>query len=512
MTLKQLKELIVFKGGGTPSKKKPTYWEKGEISWATVKDFKSTALKTTQDSITQQGLENSASNLIPKGHVIIPTRMALGKAAINTIDLAINQDLRALIPKVPLDTKYLLYAMLSLEEEILKKGSGATVKGITQENLYNLRIPIPEGSPEESLDAQKRIAHLLSQVEALIAQRKQSLQDLDTLLKSVFLDMFGDPVRNEKGWDTETSDVYSTTVNVGVVIKPASYYVNDGVVALRSLNIRPNKIDLTKVVYFSESANTGKLSKSILRENDVLIVRTGNAGTAAVVTDKLDGANCIDLIQVRPNPKILNSNYFSHLLNSERGSQLTTAKQVGGIHKHFNVGALRKLKLPIPPIQLQLKFSDFTKKTDQIEKHYQANLTKLEALYSAISQKAFKGELDLSNISLPEELTAVHELQADYSQPQTKPESTKPKPFELTEDSLFKLIGSQAKELDIPTLMSELQDQLTAHLSEDDEEQEAPSVSYEEVSQHLINLLEKKKLTQSYNETENQVLVSLTSA
>lgn len=101
-TFKPLRELVIFRGGGTPSKQIPEYWD-GDIPWASVKDFTSTSLFETQDFITQEGIRNSSANLIPKGHVIIPTRMSLGKAAINAVDLAINQDLRALIPKVPLD-------------------------------------------------------------------------------------------------------------------------------------------------------------------------------------------------------------------------------------------------------------------------------------------------------------------------------------------------------------------------------------------------------------------------
>jgi type I restriction enzyme S subunit len=95
-------EIVTFRGGGTPRKDVPDYWS-DEIPWATVKDFKGPFLDRTQNSISAKGLEKSAVNIIPAGHVIIPTRMALGKAAINKIDLAINQDLRALISKSPLD-------------------------------------------------------------------------------------------------------------------------------------------------------------------------------------------------------------------------------------------------------------------------------------------------------------------------------------------------------------------------------------------------------------------------
>ena len=90
-----LGDLVEIKGGGTPSRKTPEYWG-GEIPWATVKDFKTFELSTTIEKITREGLTNSASNLIPAGSIIVPTRMAVGKAAINLVDMSINQDLKAL--------------------------------------------------------------------------------------------------------------------------------------------------------------------------------------------------------------------------------------------------------------------------------------------------------------------------------------------------------------------------------------------------------------------------------
>ena len=192
-----LGSIVSFKGGGTPSKDKSEYWT-DEIPWATVKDFKGLTISCTQDSISKKGLKEGASNIIPAGHVIIPTRMALGKAAINTIDMAINQDLRALIPKKQIDTRYLLYSMLGLAKQIEQFGTGATVKGITQNKLAELEIPLPP------LDEQRRIAEILDAADALRAKRREALAQLDALLQSTFLDMFGDPVTNPKGWEVVT--------------------------------------------------------------------------------------------------------------------------------------------------------------------------------------------------------------------------------------------------------------------------------------------------------------------
>ncbi|MDQ6420517.1 restriction endonuclease subunit S [Paenibacillus sp. LHD-117] len=92
----KLGDLVGIVGGGTPSREKSEFWN-GEIPWISVKDFNTTNITSSQETITEHGLKNSASRLIPKNNVIIPTRMALGKVAINQIDVAINQDLKRIV-------------------------------------------------------------------------------------------------------------------------------------------------------------------------------------------------------------------------------------------------------------------------------------------------------------------------------------------------------------------------------------------------------------------------------
>ena len=193
--LVKLGDVVDIKGGGTPSKSNPEFWD-GDIPWASVKDFKSSSLKETADYITNLGVEKSATNVIPAGNVIVPTRMALGKVAINEVDMAINQDLKALLVN---DEKTLskLYLMRFLESKaafIDEQGKGATVKGITLDVLRNLEIPLPP------LPEQKRIAAILDKADTIRRKRQQAIQLADDFLRAVFLDMFGDPVTNPKGW------------------------------------------------------------------------------------------------------------------------------------------------------------------------------------------------------------------------------------------------------------------------------------------------------------------------
>lgn len=152
-------------GGGTPSKSKPTYWN-GDIPWASVKDLNSNILTQTQDSITQEGLDNSSSNLITKGTYIICTRMGLGKISLSQIDVAINQDLRAIFLPEKFIKRFFYYFYLTLKFV----GKGATVKGITVNELNMTLMPLPP------LAEQQRIVDLLEQALPEIQTLKQIQQ------------------------------------------------------------------------------------------------------------------------------------------------------------------------------------------------------------------------------------------------------------------------------------------------------------------------------------------------
>ncbi len=165
-----------IKGGGTPSKRNLEYWD-GDIPWASVKDLgKDKYLTSTIDTITEKGLEKSSTNLIPKGTLIICTRMGLGKIAINNIDVAINQDLKGLSLSqfMLIDYFYSYY----LTQEI--KGNGVTVSGIRQEDLLNKLIPIPP------FEEQKRIVTKVDKLTTFCDQidlkAKESKQGINWLM------------------------------------------------------------------------------------------------------------------------------------------------------------------------------------------------------------------------------------------------------------------------------------------------------------------------------------------
>lgn len=261
-----LGDLVDIKGGGTPSKTVPEYWG-GTIPWASVKDFKGGILERTEDYITELAVSGSSTNVIAAGSIIVPTRMALGKVAINAVDMAINQDLKALQIKYEskLLVRYLFRFLESKAQFLEEQGKGATVKGITLDVLKGLEIPLPP------LPEQKRIAAILDKADAIRRKRQQAIQLADDFLRAVFLDMFGDPVTNPKGFRkgpiTELADIIT-----GNAFK-SDEYVSDSEVAVRlcrGTNVLTSYFDWSDTAYWPKDQLDG-LERYLLSSGDVIL-------------------------------------------------------------------------------------------------------------------------------------------------------------------------------------------------------------------------------------------------
>jgi len=194
----QLGEIVEFVGGGTPSRDVPQYWG-GSIPWASVKDLTSQDLAFTTETITEEGLKNSASKLVRPGTVIIASRVGLGKVCINRLPVAINQDLKALVPKNGnIAPRYLMYFLLSQATMLEQTGVGATVKGLKISDLERIKIPFPP------LPEQERIVKILAEAEELRRLRERADRRTADLIPAIFHEMFGDPATDSKGWGSDS--------------------------------------------------------------------------------------------------------------------------------------------------------------------------------------------------------------------------------------------------------------------------------------------------------------------
>ena len=388
---KKIGEIITFKGGGTPRRDVQEFWA-DEIPWATVKDFKSLDLSCTQDSISRKGLAASAANLIPAGHVIIPTRMALGKAAINSIDVAINQDLRALIPNEPIDSRYLLHAMISLAPQIEQQGEGATVKGITQAKLAAFELPLPP------LAEQKRIAAILDAADDLRTKRRESLAQLDTLLQSTFLDLFDDP--EGKGWQMATVEHVADDQKGSIRTGPfgsqmlTSEFVDSGIAVLGIDNAVRNEFQWGERRFITP-AKYRQLERYTVQPGDVLITIMGTCGRCAIVPEDIPTSIntkhlcCITLNQKKCNPTFLHSYFLLHSIAQRYLTQ--TAK--GAIMSGLNMGIIKAMPIPLPPLSLQEEYSKVVSEIERQKQLYRTQLDELDTLFASLQSRAFRGEL-----------------------------------------------------------------------------------------------------------------------
>lgn len=186
-------------------------------------------------------------------------------------------------------------------------------------------------------------------------------------------------------------------VTVGIVVTPAKWYVDSGVPALRGVNVKPNAISTEDLVFLSDDGHESN-RKSELHDGDVIVVRTGQAGAAAVVPRELAGVNAIDLLIIRPGGKVASS-FLAHFLNSGSTSRLIAHGSVGSIQGHFNVGALRELPFPLlsPADQeaLAIRLDEQNRSVDGAIATVRRSLELARERRSALISAAVTGKIDV---------------------------------------------------------------------------------------------------------------------
>ncbi|KAI95705.1 restriction endonuclease [Rhodomicrobium udaipurense JA643] len=175
---KKLKYVASFVGGGTPDKSKPEFWD-GEIPWVSPKDMKAEEILDTEDHITTEGLTSSATNLVEPGAALIVVRSGILRhsipVAVNRVPVALNQDMRAILPHESLDVRFLASLIRGFQTELLRQWSkeGATVESIEYDLMASTKVPIPPRTVQNGIVAY--LGRETADIDALIAAKQQLL-------------------------------------------------------------------------------------------------------------------------------------------------------------------------------------------------------------------------------------------------------------------------------------------------------------------------------------------------
>lgn len=295
---------------------------------------------------------------------------------------------KVLEPKVELDKKFLFYYLSSLNIE--SAGYSRHFKFL-KENV----VPVPP------LPEQKRIATILDKADAIRRKRQQTIQLADDFLRAVFLDMFGDPVTNPKGWEVKLLKDLSLKIHSGNTPKGGKEnYVESGVVFLRSQNVWKRKIILDDVAYI-DAATHRKMAGSSLKHQDILMTKTGrfntensSLGRAAMFFGEDNSANVNGHVYlIRLGGKV-DKKFVLFILTMPEYYEYIRSVCVGGIDKRqLNKEHLENFPIIFPSADMQRRFSEILDVVDSAKVQAANALLSAEMMFDALSQKAFSGQL-----------------------------------------------------------------------------------------------------------------------
>ena len=290
------------------------------------------------------------------------------------------------VPSI-LDQDYLYHFLPKALLKIHSETPAVTVKHLSVKTIKEIEIPLPP------LAEQKRIAAILDKADAIRRKRQQAIELADEFLRSVFLDMFGDPVTNPKGWDiVEIDQVCLDIVDCVNRTAPTVDYETPYKM-IRTTNVRNYRINLEdtrNVEYPVYEKWTRRLTPSI---GDIIFTREAPAGEAGIIETN-------DLVflgqrtmHFRPNPEHTTSIFLLYELMSENLKKQISTLSSGSTVTHLSVPACKKFKIRKPPIELQREFAKRVEKVEALKAKLKASQLQAEEQFKALSQRAFAGEL-----------------------------------------------------------------------------------------------------------------------
>jgi type I restriction enzyme S subunit len=387
----RLGDLCQIRIGRTPSRSEPRYWGRG-FPWLSIADMKQGKdLAETKETITGAAVQEQNCPLVPSGTLVISFKLSVGKVGFTRKNMYTNEAIAALPIRDNgrIAAEYLYYALRALDFRGLGERA---VKGVTlnTESLGNLLVPVPP------LVQQLHIATVLDKADAIRRRWRESLRLLDGFLRSAFLEMFGDPVGNGSGWELDRFDSVIRSIEPGTSVRgeeripgPTEWAVLK-ISAVTSGEYRPNEC---KVVAMAPRGPV------VPARGDLLFSRAN--------TRELVAATCIvhreaprvflpdKLWKITPRGEVVTSEYLRYLLADPDFHTTLTRHATGTSGSMLNVSQdkLLRLSIPIPPLELQKRFTNLVWRTYEVRAKVSEAISEAENLFDSLAQLAFAGKL-----------------------------------------------------------------------------------------------------------------------
>lgn len=389
---KKLKDVCMFYSGtGFPIQYQGQ--TKGEYPFYKVGDIANNAiagkiyLELCNNYISSDVAKMIKGCILPKDTVVfakIGEALKLNRRAITSCDCLIDNNAMGIAPKLDfLRIQYFYFCMKNLKMQTLAEST--TVPSVRKTVLEKYEIEVP------SLVEQEEIEKKLTLTQKIIEKRRQELSYLDEIIKARFVEMFGNPVTNEKGWNQKQLGEITTKLGSGATPKGGKEaYQEDGITLIRSMNVHNGLFEYKELAHISEEQAT-KLDNVTIEENDVLLNITGaSVARSCVVPSKILPARvnqhvCIIRCNQRIVPEFLNKlliddNYQRLLWSIARG---------GATREAITKQQVESLKIIVPPIELQNQFADFVHQVDKSKVAVQKALDETQILFDSLMQKYF---------------------------------------------------------------------------------------------------------------------------
>ena len=388
----KLGEIVDFIGGSQPPKSTFKYApERGYTRLLQIRDYRT-------DSYPTYIPTDSTKKFCTKKDIMIGRYGPPVFQILRGLEGAYNVALMKAVPCEKMDGNYLYYflkqdKLFRLIDGLSQRTAGQS--GIDMDALKGYPILLPP------LEEQKRIAAILDKADAIRRKRQQAIKLADDFLRSVFLDMFGDPVINPKGWEMTRLKDLSSQISSGSTPKGGSnVYVKEGITFFRSQNVWKNELRMDDIAFIDEETHAS-LKKSSLKHKDILITKTGrfntensSLGRAALFLGEDGSANVNGHVYlVRLKEKILHE-FIVFILTSNEYREHIRNVCVGGIDKRqLNKEHIEDFPIICPPMELQRKFMATLGSVYRIRNNASASIEDIVPMFASLSQKAFSGEL-----------------------------------------------------------------------------------------------------------------------